>query len=170
MRTQFSNEEKTKIFHDYLGGRFNTFEIASENAPISFLAIDPENKEYYIHVEIAKERSVLEREHTGIKIENTHFYHLYSLISQGSNVFWFEAFENGYFLFYLNDCCTPEQLNVTEEFTLIGVASALHVEKPQAVTKTEDGTGYYVAAPPSQPTEIVGSLNLPKAKVIKRKR
>lgn len=128
----FNNEEKAKIFYKWLGERFKSFEVASDNAPISFLAKDNENKEYYVHVEVAKEESVRERELTGVKIANTQFYHLYAMISQGSNVFWFESFPDGYMLFYINDCLTPEQLKVTDEYTMIGVGSALHVEVPQS--------------------------------------
>lgn len=139
-----TNEDKIKIFYQWLGARFNTFEQASEGAPISFLAKDPEENEYYVHVEIAAEPSVKQREHTGIKIANTHFYHLYAMASQGQNIFWFEAFEDGYMLFYINDCLTPEQMKVTDEFTAIGVASALHVEKGQVATPSADGQSYYV--------------------------
>ena len=139
-----TNEEKTKIFYKWLGARFPEFEIASEGAPITCLAKDEENKEYYIHVQIANEPSVTDREKTGIKIANTQFYHLYAMASQGQSVFWFEAFADGYILFFLNDCMTPEQLNVTEEFTAIGVASALHIQKPAIVTPSTDGETYYV--------------------------
>jgi len=148
MKTQFTNEEKVKIFHDWLGQRFKTFEVASEGAPISFLARDNEDKEYYVFVNVAKELSIKDnnREQTGIMIENTHFYHLYAMISQGQNVFYFEVFNDGYMLFYLNDCCTPEQLNVLTEQTLIGVTSALHVEKPTPKYESGDGKTYYTLA------------------------
>lgn len=140
-----NNEEKIKIFYKWLGPRFETFEQASEGAPISFLAKDPQGQEYYVHVEIAKEPSVKDRERTGIKIENTHFYHLYAMASQGQNIFWFESFDDGYILFFLNDCLTPEQMKVTEEHTYIGVASALHIEKPQVIAgSSPDGESYYV--------------------------
>ncbi len=165
----FTNEQKAKIFNEWLGKRFKTFEVASEGAPISFLTKDAEGKEYYIHVQVANEKSVLTREHTGIKIANTHFYHLYAMMSQNNNVFWYEAFEDGYMLFYLNDCLTPEQLKVTDEFTMIGVSSALHVEKP--VTRYDSGDNTYTQVISSpQPQVIQGSMDLPKAKVTKRKR
>ena len=170
---KITNEDKAKIFNEWLGTRFKTFEIASEGAPISFLCKDHEDKEYYIHVQIANERSVTSREHTGIMIENAHFYHLYSMMSQDMNVFWYEAFEDGYMLFYLNDCCTPEQLNVLTEQTLIGVTSALHIEKPEIRHNTKDGKGYYVSTPSTQPTVIQGSLILDsqsKTKVTKKKK
>ena len=169
MRTEFSNEEKAKIFHDWLGGRFKTFEVASDNAPISFLAKDSEDKEYYIHVQVAPEKSVLTREYTGIKIANTHLYTLYGMASQGMNVFWFEAFEDGYMLFYINDCLTPEQLKVTDEVTLIGVTSALHVEVPITKMDNNDGTYTQIASKP-EPTIIKSSLELPSIKVNKRKK
>jgi hypothetical protein len=148
MKTQFTNEEKVKIFHDWLGQRFKTFEVASEGAPISFLARDNEDKEYYVFVNVAKELHIKDnnRDQTGIMIENTHFYHLYAMISQGQNVFYFEAFNDGYMLFYLNDCCTAEQLNVLTEQTLIGVTSALHVEKPVMKHDSGDGKTYYTLA------------------------
>jgi len=172
---KFTNEQKAKIFNDWLGNRFKTFEVASDNAPISFLAKDNEDKEYYIHVNVANELSINDnnRFETGIAMENKHFYTLYGMISQGMNVFWFEAFNDGYMLFYLNDCCTPEQLNVLEEVTLIGVASALHVERP--IVKHNMGEDSYatVVSKPKQPTIIQGSPILgrkPKARVSKRKK
>jgi len=170
---KINNEEKAKIFHEYLGERFKTFELASEGAPISFLCKDFEDKEYYIYVEVPNEKYVSERENTGIMIENKHFYTLYGMISQGMNVFWYVAFEDGFMLFYLNDCITPEQLNVLTEQTLIGVASALHIQKDQIKHDTGDGKTYTtVASKPNQPTIIGGSLDLalPKAKVNKRKK
>ena len=139
-----TNEDKIKIFYQWLGARFKTFEQASEGAPISFLAKDEEDKDYYVHVEIAKERSVTERENTGIRIENKHFYHLYGMCSQEMSIFWFEVFEDGYLLFYLNDCLTPEQLKVTDNYTLIGVTSALHLQKPTVSIESTDGKSYFV--------------------------
>ena len=139
-----TNEDKTKIFYKWLGERFPKFEIASEGAPITCLAKDAEGKEYYIHIQIATEPSVKDREMTGIKIANTQFYHLYAMASQGQNVFWFESFEDGYMLFYLNDCLEPAQLKVTEEFTAIGVTSALHIESPKVATPSSDGESFYV--------------------------
>jgi hypothetical protein len=94
-------------------------------------------------------------------------------MSQGMNIFWFTAFNDGYILFYLNDCLTPEQLNVLPEQTLIGVASALHIEKEQIKHETNDGKAYYTAKSSAQPTVIKGSMPLgrkPKTKVTKRKR
>ena len=170
---RITNEDKIKIFYGWLGQRFNTFEQASEGAPISFLAKDNEGKEYYIHLQVANEISVFEREKTGIAIENAHFYNLYAMMSQGQNVFWFEAFEDGYFLFYLNDCLTPEQLNVLTEQTLIGVTSALHVEKPTTRIDTGDGTYIQATSTYNQPTIIQGSLPLgrqPKNRVSKSKK
>jgi hypothetical protein len=170
---KLTNEDKIKIFYGWLGQRFNTFEQASEGAPISFLAKDNEDKEYYVHLQVANEISVFEREKTGIAIENTHFYNLYAMMSQGQNVFWFVAFNDGFILFYLNDCLTPEQLNVLTEQTLIGVASALHIQKDKIKHDTKDGKYVQVASTPKQPTIIQGSLPLsrvPKARVNKRKK
>ena len=169
-----SNTDKTKIFAEYLGTRFKTFEVASENAPISFLCKDHEDKEYYVYVEIPNEKYVSEREHTGIAIENKHFYSLYGMMSQGMNIFWYVAMEDGYILFYLNDCLTPEQLNVLPEQTLIGTASALHIQKDQVKHSSADGKSYTtLASTPNQSNVIKGSPILgrvPKAKAIKRKR
>jgi hypothetical protein len=74
-------------------------------------------------------------------------------------------------IFYLNDTCTPEQLNVLEEVTLIGVTSALHVERP--IIKHDMGKNTYatVVSKPKQPTIIQGSPILGrKPKSSKRKR
>jgi len=170
---KITNEDKAKIFAEYLGKRFKTFEVASEEAPISFLCTDHEDKQYYIYVEIPTEEYVSQRENTGIAIENKHFYTLYGMMSQGMNVFWYVAFNDGFILFYLNDCLTAEQLNVLPEQTLIGTASALHIQKDQIKHDTGDGKTYTtVASKPNQPTIIGGSLDLelPKAKVTKRKK
>ena len=170
---KITNEDKIKIFYEWLGPRFNTFEQASEDAPISFLAKDFDGKEYYVHVQVANERNVASREHTGIAIENTHFYQLYSMASQGLNMFWMEAFEDGYLLFYLNDCLTAEQLNVLPEQTLIGVASALHIEKPTTKYNSGDGKSYIQAVSKPTPIVIQGSPILgrvPKTRVNKSKR
>jgi hypothetical protein len=174
-----SNTDKTKIFAEYLGERFKTFEVASpDSAPVSFVATDHEDKQYFVYVEIPKEEYVSQRENTGIAIENAHFYQLYAMMSQGQNVFWYVAFSDGFMLFYLNDCLTPEQLNVLPEQTLIGAASALHIHKDKIKHKIGDGSSYAtVAAKPNQPTIIGGSLDLkspigrkPKARVNKRKK
>jgi len=151
------NKDKAQIFNEYLGARFKTFEVASEEAPISFLCRDHEDKEYYIHVEIPEEQYVSQRENTGIAIENKHFYTLYGMMSQGMNIFWFVAFNDGYILFYLNDCLTPEQLNVLPEQTLIGTASALHIHKDKIKHEAGDGKYIQVASTPKQPTIIQGS-------------
>jgi hypothetical protein len=175
MRTTFTNEEKAKIFHDFLGERFTSYEVASpDTAPISFVATDPEDKQYYIYLNVAKEISIKEnnRDQTGIMIENTHFYTLYGMISQGMNVFWMECFNDGWMLFYLNDCCTPEQLNVLNEQTLIGVTSALHVEilQPKFKHSSADGKSYATLVSSPTPSVIEGSLSLPQTKVNKRKK
>jgi hypothetical protein len=165
------NQDKAKIFAEYLGQRFKTFEVASENAPISFLCTDHEDKEYYVYVEIPNEQYISQRENTGIAIENAHFYNLYGMMSAGQNVFWFVAFNDGYILFYLNDCLTPEQLNVMTEQTLIGVASALHIEKDKIKHDVNNGKSYMTVASNTEPTIIKGSLGrVPKARVSKRKK
>jgi hypothetical protein len=176
MKTIFTNEEKAKIFHDYLGERFTSYEVASpDSAPISFVAKDNEGKDYYVYLNVAKELSIKEnnREQTGIIIENSHFYHLYGMISQGMNVFYMECFNDGWMLFYLNDCCTAEQLNVLTEQTLIGVTSALHVEVLKPKQLSGDGKSYTQIANSYKPTIIQGSPILgrkPKNKVSKSKK
>jgi hypothetical protein len=170
---KITNEDRAKIFAEYLGERFKTFEVASENAPISFLCRDYDDKEYYVYVEVPNEQYVREREHTGIMIENKHFYTLYGMMSQGMNIFWFVAFNDGYILFYLNDCLTPEQLNVLPEQTLIGVTSALHIEKPIIKYNSGDGKSYIQAVSKPAPIVIQGSPILgrvPKTRVNKSKR
>jgi hypothetical protein len=110
---------------------------------------------------------------TGIAIENKYFYTLYGMMSQGMNIFWFVAFNDGYILFYLNDCITPEQLNVLSEQTLIGVASALHIEKDKIKHDVNNGKSYMTVASKPEPTVIQGSLPLgrqPKNRVSKRKK
>lgn len=166
-----SNIDKAKIFAESLGARFKSFEIASpDSAPISFVTTDSEDKEYYVYVEIPNEEFIYQREHTGIAIENAHFYHLYGMISQGMNVFWYVAFSDGYMLFYLNDCCDPQQLNVLNEQTLIGAASVLHIEK--SVIKHDMGGDSYatVTSKSNQSNIIQGSAIVPKGKMTKRKK
>jgi hypothetical protein len=95
------------------------------------------------------------------------------MASQNLNVFWMEAFEDGYMLFYLNDCLTPEQLNVLPEQTLIGVTSALHIEKPIIKYNSGDGKSYIQAVNKPVSTKIQGSPILgrvPKNRVSKSKR
>jgi len=125
-----SKQQETLIgqFYKHLGQRFKTIDVASSDAPVSICAYDDEDKEYYVYLEDKLDKSIYGYDKTGIKIENTHFYNLYALISQEANVFWMSLFTDGYILWYLNDCCTPEQLKVTDEFTAIGVTSALHIE------------------------------------------
>jgi hypothetical protein len=166
-----TNQDKTKIFNEYLGARFKTFEIASpDSAPISFVATDHEDKQYFVYVEIPNEEYVKDREHTGIAIENSHFYHLYGMMSAGQNVFWYVAFSDGYILFYLNDCLSPEQLNVLPEQTLIGTASALHIHKDQIKHDNKDGKTYStVASTSKQPEVIKGSLPIQGSLPLSRK-
>jgi hypothetical protein len=93
------------------------------------------------------------------------------MMSQGMNIFWYVAFEDGFILFYLNDCLTPEQLNVLTEQTLIGVASALHIEKDKIKHDTGDGKTYMTVASNTEPTIIKGSPILGrKPKTTKRKK
>ena len=169
-----TNEDKAKIFAEYLGARFKTFEVAfPDSAPVSFVATDYDDKPYYVYVEIPKEEFVSQREKTGIAISNKHFYTLYGMISEGMNVFWYVAFSDGYMLFYLNDCCSAPQLNILPEQTLIGVASALHIEKDKVKHVTSDGKSYTQVVNKPEPVKIQGSLPLgriPKNRVGRSKR
>jgi len=170
---KINNQDRAKIFAEYLGQRFKTFEVASEDAPISFLCRDYDDKEYYVHVEIPNEQYVKDRDKTGIAIENKHFYTLYGMMSSGMNIFWYVAFNDGYILYYLNDCLTPEQLNVLPEQTLIGVASALHIEQDKVKHDIGDGKSYAQVVNSYQPIKIQGSLPLgrqPKNRVSRSKR
>jgi len=58
------------------------------------------------------------------------------------------------------------------EQTLIGVASALHVQRPVVKHDTGDGKTYATLASPVKPSIIKGSLELevPKTKISKRKK
>ena len=143
MKIKSKTKKLITEFGKHLGARFPVIEVASDNAPITIVTKDAEGKEYWMHLEDRLKESVYSNDTTGVKIKNVHFYNLYSLMSQGSNVFWMSLYEDGYILFYLNDCLTPEQLKITDTHTLIGVASSLHVEysKPQS-------------------TKILGSLDL----------
>ena len=53
------------------------------------------------------------------------------MVSEGLNVFHFEAFDDGFGLWYLNDC-TPESIKVVDDYTLIGISSVLHHEMIQS--------------------------------------
>ena len=93
---------------------------------------------------------------SGTRIENTVFYQLYSMVSEGLNVFHFECFADGYCLWYLNDS-TPESIKVVDDYTLIGISSCLHHEYPK-VTPTAEPRYTYI-----NPT-----VKLPKLKQIKK--
>jgi len=134
MELSKKQEELIGKFYYHLGDRFPVIEAASEGAPVTICAYDTENKEYYIYLDDKLENSIYQYDTTGIKIDNVHFYQLYGMASEGLNVFHMTLCVDGYALFYLNDCLTPEQLKVTEEFTLIGITSALHVELPKSET------------------------------------
>ena len=142
------SEQQEKLiatFHKHLGARFPSVEVASPNAPITIVATDTEDKQYWIYLEDKLDTAIHGYDKTGVKIENVHFYHLHSLMSQGSNVFWMSLFQDGFILWYLNDCLTPEQLKITEEYTLIGVASALHIEYDKSLP-SKDGIPTYKGA------------------------
>jgi hypothetical protein len=132
MNTILDTKNKGLIAHFYkwLGSRFAEIHEASENAPITCLCTDDEGKEYYVSINYNEKMSSSDIELTGIKIENVTFYQLYSMVSEGLSVFHFEAFQDGYCLWFLNDC-TPESIKVVDEYTLIGISSCLHHEMPQ---------------------------------------
>lgn len=153
-----TNQELIAEFYKWLGNRFKEIHEASPGAPITCMCTDEEGKEYYIRINYNKGASSAEIQQTGCQIENTIFYQLYSMVSEGMNVFNYEGFEDGFALWYLNDC-TPETIKVVEEHTLLGIASVLHHEFP----KTEP-----------EPIYIGGSLDIQKrdkkTKYVKKKR
>ena len=159
MDTILDTKNKSLIAHFYkwLGSRFKQIFEASPGAPIACMAVDEEGKEYYISINYNEKMSSSDIELTGIKIENVTFYQLYSMVSEGLNVFHFEAFQDGYCLFYLNDC-TPESIKVVDEYTLIGISSCLHHEMPQSRINVVPTT--------SVPYSPVNNIVLPKLKTV----
>ncbi len=140
-------------FFKWLGSRFKEIHEASENAPITCMCTDEEGKEYYVRIVYNEKMSSSDIELTGIKIENVTFYQMYSMVSEGLNVFHFEAFQDGYCLWYLNDL-TPESIKVVDEYTLIGISSCLHHEMPQSKINVVPTT--------SVPYSPVNNITLPK--------
>jgi len=120
-------EQTIAKFYEYLGSRFKEIEAASEGAPITICARDEEGKEYWIRLEYSPENTIVDILSTGTKIENVIFYQLYALVSNNQNVFHMKMYDDGYALWFINDL-SPEQIKVTDENTLIGITSALHVE------------------------------------------
>jgi len=125
-------------FYEYLGARFTEIEAASPNAPITIVATDEKGDKYWIRLVnnvdyLDTITSIME---TGTKIENTIFYQLYALVSNEQNVFHMEMYKDGYALWFINDI-TPEQMKVTDEFTMIGITSALHVEDKREAIPTK---------------------------------
>ena len=121
------NKQLIFQFYKHLGNRFKEIHEASEGAPITCMAVDEEGKEYYIRIVYNNNISSTSIQFSGTKVENKIFYQLYSMVSEGLNVFHFEAFEDGYCLWYLNDC-TPDSIKVVDDYTLIGISSCLHHE------------------------------------------
>ena len=117
-------------FYKWLGSRFKEIHEASENAPITCMAVDEDGKEYYVRIVYNGKMSSSDIQFTGTKIENVTFYQMYSMVSEGLSVFHFECFDDGYCLWYLNDC-TPDSIKVVDEYTLIGISSCLHHEMPK---------------------------------------
>ena len=119
------NKLKIDMFNKYLGHRFKEIYEASEGAPITCMTVDEEDKEYYIscnHNENTQSNTI---SLTGVKIENTQFYQLYSMVSEGLNVFHFESFTDGFAIWYINDS-TLESVKVDGDYTLLGISSCLH--------------------------------------------
>jgi hypothetical protein len=130
-----TTEKKIAKFTEYLGARFKTIEIASEGAPITVVCHDEEDKEYMVRIVYEPKKSIESIMTTGIRVENIVFYQLYSLVTNNQNVFIMKMFKDGYALFFVNEL-SPEQITVTEEDTLIGITSALHIENgPASITK-----------------------------------
>ena len=144
-------------FYKWLGSRFKEIHEASENAPVACMALDNEDKEYYISINYNEKMSSADIELTGTKIENVTFYQLYSMVSEGMSVFHFEAFDDGYCLWFLNDC-TPESIKVVDEYTLLGISSVLHHEMPQSRINPVPTT--------SIPLPPINNIILPKLKTV----
>ena len=158
MHAILDTKNKTLIGHFYkwLGSRFKELHEASEGAPITCMAVDEDGKEYYVRIVYNEGTSSSSIEYSGTRIENTVFYQLYSMVSEGLNVFHFECFADGYCLWYLNDS-TPESIKVVDDYTLIGISSCLHHEYPK-VTPTAEPRYTYI-----NPT-----VKLPKLKQVKK--
>ena len=146
-------EIKIKEFYKYLGPRFKEIHNTSDGAPVDICAIDSEEKEYWIRLVNNLDTSITNIQYTGIKIENVTFYQLYAMVSNNQSVFHMELFNDGFALFFINDL-TPEQLKITEEYTMIGVSSALHIEMPQSRINVVPTT--------SVPYSPVNNIVLPK--------
>jgi hypothetical protein len=129
MKLTKEQEETIAKFYGYLGTRFTEIEAASPNAPITVCCTDADDKKYWIRLVDNSESTdtITNIMETGTKIENTIFYQLYALVSNDQSVFHMEMYKDGYALWFINDI-TPEQMKVTDEFTMIGITSALHVE------------------------------------------
>jgi hypothetical protein len=168
--SNLSPEKEIKIreFYKWLGPRFKEIHNTSEGAPVDICALDPEDKEYWIRLVNNLDKSVLSIENTGTKIDNVTFYQLYAMVSNEQNVFHMELFNDGFALWFVNDL-TPEQMKVTDEFTMIGITSVLHLEKPAVKVAGNDDKTYYVTKGP-EPKMIPGSIDLPKTKVTRKKK
>lgn len=147
MNLDKETQEKVDQFTKLLGSRFPKIEVASPGAPITVVATDPEDKQYYIRVDL-DDRSINTIKNNGIQLENKDYYQLAQLMMSGANVFELVIFPDGFVLWFLNDV-DKDQMKVTKEYTLIGVASALHIEdgntqKYQPMKyPTGDGQTYY---------------------------
>ena len=141
-------QEKVEAFHKLLGARFRSIEVASPEAPITVLATDLEDQQYYVKIEML-DGSVEDIKKSGIKVENVVFYQLAQLMQSENNVFIMVIFKDGFVMWYLNEV-SGEQMKVTDENVLIGVASALHIESANdskyapVVLPSSDGKSMYV--------------------------
>jgi len=135
MKLTKTQEKTIAKFYEYLGVRFVEIEAASKGAPITVCARDEKGDEYWIRLEYNEKGTIGDILHTGAKIENVIFYQLYALVSNGQSVFHMEMYDDGYALWFVNDL-TPEQIKVTEENTMIGITSALHIEDKRTTIPT----------------------------------
>jgi hypothetical protein len=149
MNIDQKTQQLVNAFNLLLGKRFEKIEVASPNAPITIVATDYQDTEYYIRLE-KSEASIEHIRNTGVKIENIIYYSLAQLMISGCNVFHIIMCADGFIMWYLNDV-TKEEINVTTEYTLIGAASALHIESlkdmkyvMQASSKTDTVEGQYM--------------------------
>jgi hypothetical protein len=148
MNLDKKTQEKVDAFARLLGPRFPKIEVASPGAPITVVATDPEDKQYYVRVELM-ESSVDSVRETGLALENKDYYQLAQLMVSSANVFVLAVFPDGFVLWYLNDI-DKEQMKITDEITLIGIASALHIESAKdtkyapPVIESQDGKSVYV--------------------------
>ena len=134
---ELTKEQESKItkFYQYLGTRFTEIEASSDGAPITVCARDEKGDEYWIRLEYTPTGTIGDILYTGATIENMTFYQMYALVSNNQSVFHIEMYDDGYALWFINDV-TPQQMKVTDNHTMIGITSALHVEDTRTTIPT----------------------------------